>query len=334
MAQMAKPSQSLLTQLKAINPEEKQIVLISTTAKSNHENRRLPSHIIAGKTCLNLIINDEETAKEAMVYLDDYADYFFIDIERKQAISLWEIAQKVIKKGIILPYKPNDITKEAASALINQFFNYNISQKKILIYGTGNIATKLAINLAEHEAHVSLAGRNVEKVELLKESLNAILPAHSEAPITIHSSIKKYDILISVLSGEYCVDDKFIDQLKENALVIDIGINNLTQEFIQQAQKKSIQLFRLDVRIGSPFIEASLEAYHTAFLTRLAGHHVVQEVSCVAGGAIGERGALIVDNIALPKQIIGIANGTGGIKKHEEYTERDHENLKKIEAIL
>ncbi len=331
---MTTPLQNLLTQLKTIKPEDKKIVLISNTAKSNLDNRRLPSHLIAGITSLNLIINDEDTAKEVMLYLDDYADYFFIDIEKKQPISLWEIAQKTIKKANVLPYKPNDITKEATCSLINQFFNYNISQKKILIYGTGNIATKIALSLAEHEAYVSLTGRNNKKVQQLKDAINLILPAFSKTPITTHSYDNQYDILISVLSGENCIDETFIDYLKVNALVVDVGINNLTQAFIQKAPSQSLQLFRLDVRIGSPFVEACLHSHQTAFLSTQAGHHIINEVSCVSGGAIGERGALIVDNIASPNQIIGIANGTGGLKKYEEYTGHDHENLKKIEAIL
>jgi hypothetical protein len=357
-------SQSLVSQLKAMPIHENQIILISTTAKSNHENRLLPSHVIAGKACLNLIINDTKTAKEVMAYLDNYAPYFLIDVERKQTISLWEIAQNTITKGTILPYKPNDITVNAACILINQFFQYNINQKKALIYGSGNIATKLALSLAEHEAHVSLAGRNLKKIGVLKEALNAILPAYSTTPITVHTNItpqechlpqerhpersegsqevstnlhfnlQKYDILVCALSSEHSIDEGVINQLHENALVVDIGINNLTPAFIEKAQEKSFQIFRLDVRIGSPFIEASLEAYHRAFLSKQAGKRLINQVPCVAGGAIGARGDLIVDNISSPKQVIAIANGTGGVKKHEEYTEDDNNNLKKIKAIL
>lgn len=329
----------LLEQLKQSNLHNISIVLISTTAKSAVENRVLPSSTIEGHECLNIILNDEDLAEPVFRLLDKPLRYFFIDVERKQDIPLWQLAKAFIKNGIVLPYKPNDITREAAYALISQFFDYDLNHKNFLLYGSGNIAAKLALYLAEHEASVSLFGRNTAKLELLKESMNAILPSFSTTPIRLHSKQPKqtkplYDALISAVSSEHGIDASFIPFLKEDALVLDIGINNLSPEFIRQAQIKSMRIFRLDVRIGSPFLAAILETKRRAFLRNDSGYALLNNVPCVAGGAIGDRGALILDNISGPKRIIGIANGTGGLKKHEEYNETDLCNIKNIEALL
>jgi len=57
----------------------------------------------------------------------------------------------------------------------------------------------------------------------------------------------------------------------------------------------------------------------------------VDGVPVVAGGAIGERGAVIVDDVENPARIVGVADGSGGLlRQPSEFAE----NLRRVtEAI-
>ena len=324
----------LIDKIKSLNLQDLSTVLISTTAKESNDNRILPSRAINGEETLNLLLNSESVAEKVITYLDDYIRRFIVDVERKQAINLWSIARKVIKKGVLLPYKPNDITVESAYHLVSQYFNYDIADKSILLCGSGNIATKLALRLAEYGAKVSISGRNDTKVHHIVSALNMILPAYSQNKITAFSERSKYDVLVSALSVVHEITPSYLKVLNQGAFVVDVGINNLAPSFIQQAQGKSISIMRLDVRIGAPIIGTFIDISTINFYKNLSGQIKIKGINCISGGIIGKEGDIIINAIHQPTQVIGIANGTGGMKKYEEQTERDTFNIKTIETTL
>ncbi len=325
---------SLEEELKEINCKDYSKAIISTTAKQHGENRLLPFRQFGSERVLCIILTNKEIAKQTLHYLDQYIPTFLIDVERKQHINLWEIAQETVKKGKIIPHKPNDITVEATYHLVNQYFNYKVDEKRILIYGTGNIAAKLALRLAEVDTQITLTGRNKSKARQLTNALNLILPSYNTHQIRTFSQAEKYDVLISAVSADHVLDYSYLDYLNHNAFVIDVGINNLTPAFIEKAPTRNINIMRLDVRMATPILQAHTQIAHFPFFKETAGNLVLHGVSCVAGGIIGKEGDVVLDTVCKPKHIIGIANGTGGLKKHEEYTNWDKYHIKIIKKIL
>ncbi|STX50224.1 shikimate 5-dehydrogenase [Legionella busanensis] len=325
---------SLKEELKALNCKDFAKAIISTTTKQHGENRLLPFRQFGSEQILCIILTDREIAKQVLHYLDQYIPIFLVDVEQKQNINLWKIAQNTIKKGKIIPHKPNDITVEATYHLVNQYFNYKLDEKKILIYGTGNIATKLALRLAEVDTQIALTGRDKTKARQLINALNLILPSYNTHQIKTFSQTEKYDVLISAVSADHVLDYSYLDYLKHNTFVIDVGINNLTPNFIEKAPTRNISIMRLDVRIATPILQAHTQIANFPFFKKTAGNLVLQGVSCVAGGIIGKAGDVVLDTVCQPKHIIGIANGTGGLKKHEEYTDWDKHHLTVIKKTL
>ncbi|MGQ3889245.1 hypothetical protein ACQUW5_09465 [Legionella sp. CNM-1927-20] len=325
---------SLIEELKTLNYNNFYKAIISTTSKKHGESRLLPFRQFGDEQVLSIILTNEEIARQTLLYLDQYIDTFLIDIERKQEINLWKIAQNTVRKGKILPHKPNDITVEATYHLINQYFNYQLSEKKILIYGTGNIAAKLALRLAEHDTQLTLTGRNALKAKQLLNALNLVLPAYNTHEIKVFNEAEQYDALITAVSAESVIECSYLDYLNYNAFVIDVGINNLTSFFIEKAPAKNVSIMRLDVRIATPILQAHAQIASFPFFKEIAGHLVLKGISCVAGGIIGKEGDVVLDTVCQPKHIIGIANGTGGLKKHEKHTDWDKHHIKIIEKAL
>ena len=323
----------LLETLKKMDLQKYTVSLISTSKKSS-ESRLLPFHELFDSAVLNIMVGDENTAKEVIGYLDQYIQYLFVDIERKKKFDLWDIAKLQLKKTIMLPYKPNDMTREAAYYFICKHFNYELKHKKIIIYGCGNIGTKLALYLAENQAEISLVGRSKSKINLIKNTLNAILPEYNSTKVALFSQNEVYDGLITCLSGNHIVDVDFLRYLNNGAVVIDIGISNLSPDFILKASIYSIKIYRLDVRMGTPFLSALLRNHLSSFIEKNIGQVELKGISCVSGGLIGKEGDIVLDAINKPKLIMGIANGTGGVKKYGDYNKIDRHNIKKIADLL
>lgn len=313
-------------------------LLITTTARKSKSYSRLPDKWVEDQKIANILITDENILKKLLVVIDGEVKNIYIDVERKQDINLMKIALDTIKKSNLVPIKPNDLTLEAADQLILCLVGANISGKNIIVYGTGNIAFKLAVRLVEREANVYLEGRNKEKVSLLVNTINSIIPHYTKARVFSYNSEckKEMDGLISFLSSEKVIGEHYVDRIKSGGFAIDGGIGNLNEKFICKSLSKKIENYRLDVRFATPFLKANIEAkeYRRYFFKTIIGFKIINKVQVVSGGLIGNNGDIIVDKISNPEHVIGVANGYGGLKKENEITKTDAINLQIIEKSI
>lgn len=320
------------------NKGQKTLALIGTTSRKSLDFAVLPRRKALCFESINFLVSNNKTAEECLKLLDGKVEYILIDVEAKKNINLENIAKKNVKNSLLLPYKPNDATVEAADLFLLHYFKNEIKDKKILIYGVGNIGGKLALRLAERGANVFLYSRNYKKIELVGNALNSILPKYSICDITPLDNLLIYedffDSLISFVTAEKVIDQQIIHSLKKKALVIDGGINNFHPGFYENAFEKLLNCYRLDVRLGFLYTLIPLIQDVSNFFTDVQGKALIGNVKIVAGGAIGKNGDIIVDTIKSPSQIIGIANGIGGVKDPFEYTFSDKERLDEVQKHI
>lgn len=326
-----------MNDFKLVDNNDYEYILISTTAKANVKFQVLPNRIICGALSLNILLGDEQLANDFFRYIDGKVKKVLVDVERKQQINLWKIAVANLKKSYLYPYKPNDITMEATDRLLLDHFNSNIQNKKLLIYGTGNISTKLAIRLAERNAKVYICGRNKKKAEKIIKVINSILPSYAEQKASyfnIEEFNRKIDGIISFVSGEKVIPKVFANFINNTGIAIDGGIGNFSEPFISKVIEKNIKILRLDVRIGIPFIEASVNSESNSFFHEYMGSLDINGINVVAGGIIGKEGSVIVDRILKPTQVIGIANGIGGVKSESAITKDDRKSISVLKEYI
>lgn len=299
---------------KIIHEKCYEYVLISITSKHALDFLKLPDRKINGKQSLNVLISNQELAVNFFRSVDGKVQTILIDIEQKQEIDLYKIAIENVFESQVLLYKPNDITVDAADQIILNHFSTDLVGKNVLIYGAGNIGTKLAMRLAERRMNVFLDGRNKEKVNQIINALNLVLPRYSDYPIRSFTKIEKIDAVFSFVSSEKVIKEDLVLNLNKDGIAIDGGIGNFTEGFITGLIEQNIKLLRLDVRIGLPFLEASILANKNSFFQKVIGETCYNGINMVAGGIIGTEGSIIVDRINNPTQLIGVANGIGGVK--------------------
>lgn len=312
-------------------------IMISTTAKHALDFRVLPRRNIPGVMAIScFMINEECMLKDTLSFFDGKIDNFYIDVELKQNLNLFKVAKEVIQRSKLVTVKPNDTTIESCDLLIRNYFDDNLYNKKVIIIGTGNLASKMAVRLAERQADVYLIGRTRERVNRHIEALNSFLPKYSSHIQSIEESqsVEQVDLIVSFLSGKFTKDDILFPLIHQDTFIIDGGINNFSNDFIQRMLLKNVQITRLDTRIALPYQFLSTHEYSNTFFNDVYGQSIIQGVSVVAGGYIGKVGTVIVDSTKQPNQVIGIADGSGGVKKSEQLSETDRNNLHQIEKFI
>lgn len=318
-----------LTFLKKFNLSS---ISISTTARHALDFIILPRRKIGELGMSSFMINDEKLLKEVLLFFDGKIDYIFIDVELKQKINLYEIASKIVKNSKLLSVKPNDNTLESTDLLVRNFFEDNLINKNIVIIGTGNLACKIAIRLAERQGNIYIIGRNKQKELSVINSINLFLPKFTKKIKTFDEFPlqNNADLVISALSGQFMDEELLYPLLTETTLIIDVGINNFSKTFIEFNLKNNIKIVRLDTRISLPYQFLFDHIYVKQFFNDIFGQGNIDNIPVVSGGFIGSEGSVIVDNIKSPTQVIGIADGKGGVKENEQLNDKERNRIQKI----
>lgn len=112
----------------------------------------------------------------------------------------------------------------------------------------------------------------------------------------------------------------------------DVGIGNFSAEAVQVFKRKGGTVYRHDNRAGiSTLVTKLLE---TDDLQRqVMGSALLGSVKVVAGGIMGDDGAVVVDAIGAPEYVIGVADGAGRLKA-EPYPEADRAAVRFVQELI
>lgn len=98
----------------------------------------------------------------------------------------------------------------------------DISNKNILLFGTGKIGRNTCENLVKHtkNEHITLINRTKDKAEKLAGKLNLIVKDYSE----LHLELQKADVVVVATGAQNPTVDKAILNLKKPLLILDLSI--------------------------------------------------------------------------------------------------------------
>lgn len=318
-------------------PHANKAITISNTARAQTDFKILPRRYACDTAVSCFLINDPAALKETVRFFDGKVEAIYVDVEEKQPINLLELAKPIIQHSKIIAIKPNDIAIESCDLLLRHKYHDDISGKNILVIGTGNLASKIALRAAERQANVYIHGRSEEKEQTIVKGINAFLPQYTTPIQTADNwteETKKFDIVISFLSGQYWDEEWLLTNADKHTLIIDGGISNFSSHFIQQVLAQDLMIVRLDVRFALAYQFMATMNDSISFYKDVFGKVYEGEYCLVSGGYIGEEGSVIVDQISRPTQVIGIADGRGGVKSENSLTEKDQLAIQTIQNSI
>ncbi|MGY0691408.1 hypothetical protein ACW2QC_01290 [Virgibacillus sp. FSP13] len=329
--------EKLAEELKYLSAHDNKAITINNTAKYETNFRILPRRYALDTAISSFLINDSKLLHDTLRYFDGKVETIFVDVEQKLEINLFKVAKDVVKQSRLIAIKPNDMAIEACDLLIRHEFRDDLMNKNVLVIGTGNLASKIALRMSERQANVFIKGRSKEKEHAIVNGLNGFLPAFSPEINTMEHLQKislKADVIVSFLSGQFEEEELLFPYISQNTFIIDGGISNFSQHFISQMMEHHTTITRLDVRIALPYQFISAFHYTTSFFENVYGKSELNQIPVVSGGFVGPEGTVIVDNIRQPNQIVGIADGMGGVKHNEYLTESDRRSIQDVQKTI
>ena len=320
---------ALVEEIQEISKKEKKLTgfcIGNTTKIDKHGNYLTPIRNTILMIVGGVIVYNEKQAKEITKVIDGKVDYLLVDAEKKipdnmslsgDPANIERAVREEVRKSKLWLYKGNDITVDAAEAILSEFTKdkiQGIGGTKVTILGAGNIGSKLALKLVERGAIVTITRRNKKTLDKIVAGINLIKPIYTKSVVIgkteNEKAAKNARILIGATNGYPVITDTIIRSLQDNALIIDAGKGTIKSDAYKIAEERNIQIYRLDVSAALEGLIYKLFATENLIDKKL-GRRYIHGENLVSGGVMGKKNDLIVDNIWEPKQIYGIANGEG-----------------------
>ena len=311
--------------------KKKIVFTIGSTSKRGINNSNLtPIRETNHLNILGINIYNKDDIKKVIDIIHNFADYIFIDCEKKikKNFNISEIIEyfktknnKKLNNNSFFTYKGNDLTVEAADKFIEKkCYDYSENNNYVFgIIGSGNIGSKLALKINERGRKVYIFRRNYKILRAITKALNLIKNKYIKNDISSTKSIleigKKSNILISCSSSKKPVISRNVLKKCQNLkFILDVGKQSITEKGIIFANENSIEIFRLDI---STSLISMIENYikYDKYILKKIGRKKVNEISFVSGGYLGMKNDLIVNDINNIKKIYGLADGKGDFKK-------------------
>ncbi|RZJ29447.1 MAG: glutamyl-tRNA reductase, partial [Flavobacterium sp.] len=121
----------------------------------------------------------------------------------------------------------------------------DISNKNILLFGTGKIGRNTCENLVKHTKndHITLINRTKDKAEKIAGKFNLIVKDYAD----LHLEIQKADVLVVATGAQNPTVDAAILNLKKPLLILDLSIPMNVHENVQSIDGVTLSLI---TRVG------------------------------------------------------------------------------------
>ena len=185
-----------------------------------------------------------------------------------------------------------------ASAIVAFACHRNYSHLKPLIFGINSISINLMNQLDSRGIEFDIWSPSEEDRSKYPQALDNIEPGQYLA--------------IGLFFNKYSITPEIVECFERGSVILDASLNSLELASIALARENAIPTIRLDMR-GSlrGEIEGILESHYV--ISNAMGTRETEGITFVAGGLIGKLGDIVVDSITEPNQVIGIADGKGGL---------------------
>jgi len=261
------------------------------------------THVIGSVT-----VSDQAAFKEIIALIDGKVDVLLLDINAPASFLESQSPIKYtiprIQKSIVLTYSDSEVWSKAVSEQVLRLMNEDIIDKNVFITGDNDKSRRLANDLTLRQAKVFLISDETvtEKVPYTRysraealENIDAIIPE-------VVICWEPFDELLAKTTAGSAAQP----------IIVDAAIGAISHFMIGDMIAKNIQLVRVNIW---PVLSGWLTALHETYIAAKVhfGRSVLDQVPIVSGGAIGNKGDVIVDSINHPSKIIGIADGEGHV---------------------
>lgn len=253
-----------------------------------------------GCALTNVMLAEPGLLEEVLQHIDGLADYVLLDAGVRGA------ARGVLRHTTLLPYVDHEMWARATVTHLTLLMEGDLYGKRMAVTGVPPLAARAAMALGA-------AGAEVWLDDTLEREARALLRLAPRITVrALAEAAREADVVISLSPRCPAVNAEVVRAMAKGALLYDGGIGSIARDAVPVAENAGIRVVRVDMR---PTLAAT--ALELIGMRRIVCAHMGRAlwngVSVVAGGLIGREGEVIVDSIAEPTRVIGLADGLGGI---------------------
>jgi 4-hydroxy 2-oxovalerate aldolase len=125
------------------------------------------------------------------------------------------------------------------------------------------------------------------------------------------------------------IGPRLLANLQPDSVVIDVYAGALNEEQIRDLLNRNVKILRLDLGLALVTEAENIIRIRESY-EDLKGQGIFSGVAVSSGNVVSPQGVIIVDNFKKPTKIVGVADGTGLLKKFSSINTRDALNLRKL----
>lgn len=301
---------------------------------------RFPS-IYADQTKVvgNAELANASDAKAVTEALDGKVDVIMVDVSGLEDAATEDLLTTVdgaVEKSKVLPYSDRNAHILSTEALVRDYC-HDLRSMCFAICGTNDFGLELAVRLMRSGGKVVVYDSDPQRAAEMSRILGdyAVLTRCSaDVPALLNDMIPgSIDVLLGCKLRQIIVDTELIDYVGATGLIVDAGVGSFSPEAIIAAQERGMDIRRVDMRTGL-LAEVDLALATSELVQSAQGRKIIDGVRVVGGGVIGAYGAVVVDDVANPTRVIGIADGVGGLLDNNTAATAFNEDVKRVRAAI
>jgi len=199
----------------------------------------------------------------------------------------------VVKKSTLAWYSEKRAIRQSLCTLMS----IHRPQGPVLLFCDADDGALTKLTLKEHGIEARLAASVFcEDVTIKQEQ----------------TTLREVDAIVS-FGGAFTdgLNGDHVRHLKKWTRIYALRPHAFSKSFWENAVAAGLPMYRVDTRCGFAS-ELELVVETKKLVNAMAVSHIV-EIPVVSGGAIAPVGTIVVDSINKPSQVIGVADGFGGI---------------------
>ncbi len=206
-----------------------------------YKNNEAVNHIFRVGTGLDSqILGDFEIISQLKMAFNQSKESGLVNTFLERLVNCVIQASKKIKNETNISSGATSVSFAAVQYIIKNV--KNISEKNILLFGTGKIGTNTCENLVKHSKHekLTLINRTITKAERLAKKLELVVKEHSE----LETELQKADIVIVATGAQNPTVYKSLLKIEKPILILDLSIPKNVNENVQELD--GVTLIHLD----------------------------------------------------------------------------------------
>ena len=206
-----------------------------------YKNQEAISHMFRVGTGLDSqILGDFEIISQLKIGFTESKAHGLVNNFLERLINSVIQASKKIKTETDISSGATSVSFASVQYIIKNV--HDISNKNILLFGTGKIGRNTCENLVKHTKHeqITLINRTKDKAEKLAKKLNLVVKDYADLQLELQNA----DVVVVATGAQNPTVDKTILNLKKPLLILDLSIPKNVHENVQELD--NVTLIHLD----------------------------------------------------------------------------------------